>query len=91
MPGVFTTEQEFITPDDCNYEFPLGREKMMVNVGSVGQPRDEDPRSCYTIIDHGKKMVYFRRVNYDVDTTIRKIYAIEELDNMLGDRLRTGR
>jgi diadenosine tetraphosphatase ApaH/serine/threonine PP2A family protein phosphatase len=84
-------EPEFITPDDCGHEFPLGREKLMVNVGSVGQPRDEDPRSCYTIIDHSKKMVYFRRVQYDFETTIRKIYAIEELDNMLGDRLRTGR
>jgi predicted phosphodiesterase len=91
MPGIFTNEPEFITPDDCGHEFPLGREKLMVNVGSVGQPRDEDPRSCYTIIDHSKKMVYFRRVQYDFETTIRKIYAIEELDNMLGDRLRTGR
>jgi len=91
MPGVFTTDLEFITPDDCQYEFPLGREKLMVNVGSVGQPRDEDPRSCYTIVDQAKKVVYFRRVNYDFETTIRKIYAIEDLDNMLGDRLRTGR
>ena len=43
MPGVFTTDNEFITPEDCNFKFALGPEKIMVNVGSVGQPRDEDP------------------------------------------------
>ena len=63
----------------------------MVNVGSVGQPRDEDPRSCYVILDEGKETIYFRRVEYDVDKTIQQIYAIDELDNMLGDRLRGGR
>lgn len=94
MPGVFTADDrgfEFITPEDCDHQFPLGREKLMFNVGSVGQPRDENNRSCYVIIDQTKKLVQFRRVSYDFETTIKKIYAIEELDNMLGDRLRTGR
>ncbi len=63
----------------------------MVNVGSVGQPRDEDRRSCYVILDHDKRMIYFRRVEYDIETTIKKIYAEENLDNMLGDRLRLGK
>ena len=91
MPGVFTTDLEFIRPDACDYVFPLGREKIMVNVGSVGQPRDEDNRACYVIIDHSAKKIHFRRVPYDFDTTINKIYAISDLDRMLGDRLRTGR
>lgn len=91
MPGVFTTDGEFITPEDCNYEFPLGDEKLMVNVGSVGQPRDEDPRSCYAIVDDKKETISFRRLEYDVDKTVDLIYGVEDLDNMLGDRLRTGR
>ncbi len=91
MPGVFTEDLEFIEPHQCDHEFQLEREKLMVNVGSVGQPRDENPLSCYVILDHDKKRFYFRRVAYDVETTIKKIYAIEELDNVLGDRLRTGR
>ncbi|MCR9293440.1 MAG: metallophosphatase family protein [bacterium] len=91
MPGVFTTDGEFITPDECDYEFELGNEKLMINVGSVGQPRDEDPRSCYAVLDDQRHMLYFRRVEYDIEQTIRQIYAIEELDNMLGDRLRGGR
>jgi diadenosine tetraphosphatase ApaH/serine/threonine PP2A family protein phosphatase len=62
-----------------------------VNVGSVGQPRDEDNRACYAILDYDAKRIYFRRVDYPFEDTISKIYAIDELDNMLGDRLRTGR
>ena len=91
MPGVFTTSLEFITPDECNYSFNLTDEKLMINVGSVGQPRDEDNRACYVIHDTTKMTVEFRRIAYDFDTTAKKIYAIAELDNMLGDRLRTGR
>lgn len=91
MPGVFTPDLEFLVPSEIEYQFPLGREKLMINVGSVGQPRDEDSRACYAILDHEMKRVFFRRVEYDMESTIQKIYAIQELDNMLGDRLRTGR
>ena len=91
MPGVFTTDGEFITPEDCDYRFSLGEEKLMINVGSVGQPRDEDRRSCYTIMDFDKKEIEFRRIEYDFEKTIEKIYRIADLENMLGDRLRAGR
>ena len=67
----------------------LGEDKTMVNVGSVGQPRDGDPRSCYVLLDDN--VVQFRRVEYPLEKTIEKIYAIPELDNFLGDRLREGR
>jgi diadenosine tetraphosphatase ApaH/serine/threonine PP2A family protein phosphatase len=63
----------------------------MVNVGSVGQPRDGDRRACYVILDTETGMLEFRRVDYDVEATAQKIYSIPQLDNMLGDRLRTGR
>lgn len=91
MPGVFTTDLEFIKPGQCDYVFPMGKEKLMVNVGSVGQPRDEDNRACYAIVDQEAKRLFFRRIPYDFDSTIKKVYAISELDRMLGDRLRTGR
>ena len=35
--------------------------------------------------------IHFRRVEYDIDTTIQKIHDIPDLDNFLGDRLRDGR
>jgi diadenosine tetraphosphatase ApaH/serine/threonine PP2A family protein phosphatase len=55
----------------------------------VGQPRDGDPRACYAILTD--ETVRFRRLEYDLDTTVRKIYSEPDLDNMLGDRLREGR
>ena len=61
----------------------------MVNVGSVGQPRDGDPRSCYVILEGN--VVEFRRVDYPITETADKIYGIPELDPFLGDRLQQGR
>lgn len=89
IPGVFTVDREFLPPDDIGHQYRLGQQQVMVNVGSVGQPRDNDPRACYVILEGS--IVTFRRVEYDVDTTARKIYNIPDLDNMLGDRLRSGR
>lgn len=89
IPGVFTASGDFLTPEDFGYEYPLPNDKLMVNVGSVGQPRDGDPRACYAILTD--ESVTFRRLEYDVDATVRKIYNEPDLDNMLGDRLREGR
>lgn len=89
VPGVFTEDFRFLSPDEINYEYRLTNAKCMVNVGSVGQPRDGDPRACYAIIEDD--LVRFRRVEYPFDQTIQKIYQIPELDNFLGDRLRDGR
>ncbi len=89
IPGVFSEEHGFLSPEDCDHVYALGSEKLMVNVGSVGQPRDSDPRACYVVLKDDE--LQFRRVEYPLETTIDKIYKIGELDNMLGDRLRGGR
>ncbi len=47
----------------------------LVNVGSVGQPRDRNPKSAYVIYDLDEQTVTMRRVDYDMDTTQRKIRA----------------
>jgi diadenosine tetraphosphatase ApaH/serine/threonine PP2A family protein phosphatase len=94
IPGVFTTAPEFISPNvphgtqECRMPLPAG--KAMVNVGSVGQPRDGDRRACYTILEDDVA-VRFRRIEYPFDVTCRKIHAIGDLDNFLGDRLTQGR
>jgi len=72
-----------------NYEFKLDNRKALCNVGSVGQPRDGDWRGCYVLLHDD--MIYYRRVEYDIESTIQKIHDIPELDNFLGDRLRDGR
>lgn len=90
VPGVFTEDFEFFTPEELSQEYRLPPDKKaMVNVGSVGQPRDGDSRACYAVLEDG--VVRFRRVEYPVEETIQKIYDVPELDNFLGDRLRDGR
>jgi predicted phosphodiesterase len=91
LPGVFTTACEFITPAECDSVFKLSYDKVLVNVGSVGQPRDDDNRSCYVIIDEAAETVTYRRVEYDIEKTAAKIYREPELNDMLGDRLKHGR
>jgi diadenosine tetraphosphatase ApaH/serine/threonine PP2A family protein phosphatase len=88
VPGIFTSDMRFIRPCELSDHFTLTNQKVMINVGSVGQPRDNDPRSCYVVTDG--QTVRFRRVEYDVEATVRKIEAIEDLDNFLGYRLRDG-
>ena len=89
VPGVFTSEMKFLRPDEISYRYRLTDDKVMINVGSVGQPRDGDWRSCYVILD--EPYVTFRRVEYDVSKTAQRIYDIPELDRFLGDRLKDGR
>ena len=89
VPGVFTSDMNIVRPEECDHRFTLSADKAMINVGSVGQPRDGDWRSCYAIVD--ETVVEFHRVEYDIEATIAKIYAVPELDNFLGDRLRDGR
>ncbi len=89
VPGVFASDMTFSKPEDINHELKLGDEKAMVNVGSVGQPRDGDWRSCYVIFDD--PWIRFRRVEYDVEKTVNAIHNLPALDRFLGDRLRDGR
>ena len=45
---------------------PAEGHKYFVNVGSVGQPRDNDPRACYAIVDSDTNVVIMKRVPYDI-------------------------
>jgi predicted phosphodiesterase len=89
VPGVFTENYQFFSPEDVGHEYKLDGRKTLCNVGSVGQPRDGNWRSCYVVLDGDT--IKYRRVEYDVEKTIKKIYDIPELENFLGDRLREGR
>lgn len=89
VPGVFTSEMTFLRPEETDHRYCLSDDKAMINVGSVGQPRDGDWRSCYVILE--EPWVSFRRIEYNVDVTISKIHETPELDRFLGDRLRDGR
>ena len=60
------------------------------NVGSVGQPRDEDPRAAFGVFDDETRVLRVRRVSYDVEGAIARIRAAG-LPDFLGERLRIGR
>jgi len=89
VPGVFVESMNFSSPEELNFQYRLGSEKAMINVGSVGQPRDGNPRSCYVVLEDD--LLTFVRVEYDPRVTQKKIYDIPDLDNFLGDRLLEGR
>lgn len=89
VPGVFTEDGRFISPEETGGRYRLGRYKTMINVGSVGQPRDSDPRSSYVLLQDDE--VEFRRVDYPREVTAGKIFKIPELDDFLGERLLEGR
>jgi diadenosine tetraphosphatase ApaH/serine/threonine PP2A family protein phosphatase len=70
-------------------ELALAEGKWLVNPGSVGQPRDGDPRAAYLMLDTDKWTASFRRVEYAVEDAAR---AIREagLPRQLADRLFDG-
>ena len=91
VPGVFTDEPDFYPPaelGDSTYKF-IDDEKAIVNVGSVGQPRDMDPRASYAILLADR--IEFIRVEYDIATTAERIKTIPQLEDWLGERLYEGR
>ncbi len=61
----------------------------LVNVGSVGQPRDEDPRAAYAIYDTETARVDMRRIDYDIEREADRILRAG-LPKMLADRLFLG-
>ena len=90
VPGVFLPGPDFYTPEELQGRFTINpAEKAIINVGSVGQPRDRDPRSSFVVLN--ESTVDFIRLEYDVETTCKKVAAIDELDDFLGTRLLEGR
>jgi predicted phosphodiesterase len=64
--------------------------KYIINVGSVGQPRDGEWRACYCIYDPDREEVELRRVEYDLKTAQEKIIDAG-LPRVLAERLKFGR
>jgi diadenosine tetraphosphatase ApaH/serine/threonine PP2A family protein phosphatase len=67
----------------------IGR-KYFINTGSVGQPRDGDPRAAYLVFDTTDRVVALRRVPYELETTQKKIRAAG-LPERVAKRLELGR
>ncbi|ADJ13530.1 metallophosphoesterase family protein [Halalkalicoccus jeotgali] len=65
-------------------------EGIVCNPGSVGQPRDGDPRAAYAVVDLEERSVEERRVAYDIDRVIEAVAGVG-LPERIGSRLREGR
>ncbi|MCR4316227.1 MAG: metallophosphoesterase family protein [Planctomycetes bacterium] len=99
-PGVITIVKDaksqngtgrsvFIEPQEVSFSYKVNpKQKAIINVGSVGQPRDHDNRACYAIWDG--ETVKWRRVEYDYEATMKKILDIPELGNRNAERLAAG-
>lgn len=79
LPGVRTT----MSPIDIR-KYPL------VNCGSVGQPRDGDPRAAFMLLDTETRRAEIIRVSYPVEATVREINSCG-LPSFLAERLSDGR
>ena len=89
FPGVLTENAEYMEPKDFNHKFTFENgKKYLINVGSIGQPRDSDIRACYVTFDGNG--VTFHRVEYDHKKTQEKIFSIPSLDKRSGERLAVG-
>jgi diadenosine tetraphosphatase ApaH/serine/threonine PP2A family protein phosphatase len=64
-------------------------DQVFINPGSVGQPRDEDPRAAYALIDSASMTFTLRRVQYDIAST-QKLMKQQKFPNRLIRRLRLG-
>ena len=89
VPGVYPESGGYLQPEAVDGLYPVGQGRAVVNVGSVGQPRDGDPRASFATFD-GER-VAFHRLPYDHEQTMAKIRAIPELPDYLADRLAKGR
>ena len=92
-PGIFTQDQpyRFLEPKAVNGVLRRNglTHRVIINVGSVGQPRDGDRRASYVILDDGE--VRFRRLEYDVRKTIERFRQCPELPEYLARRLEEGK
>ncbi len=90
VPAIFRLGEKTTVAQriKLNVPYPLS-DRLFINPGSVGQPRDGDARSSYAILDLDRGTATFHRSSYAVDETQRRIRA-HGLPEMLADRLAFG-
>jgi diadenosine tetraphosphatase ApaH/serine/threonine PP2A family protein phosphatase len=91
VPLIFSEVPDSHPRQKVGHSFhPDEDNRYLINIGSVGQPRDSDPRACYVTYDTVEQSVSYHRVEYDIKTTQKKM-AQAQLPEMLISRLAAGR
>lgn len=91
-PGAFCENGGYCSPT-MHREMTITLDpnlKHIINVGSVGQPRDGDNRACYVIYDDEARTITWRRIHYDIQEMFIRIFQVPHLDDTLGERLFRG-
>ena len=88
VPGIFE-ESETIPHDAGSVQLDSAK-KYIVNVGSIGQPRDGDPRLSFAVLDTTSRLLEIIRLEYDVEAARNKIIETG-MPEYLGNRLLKGR
>jgi diadenosine tetraphosphatase ApaH/serine/threonine PP2A family protein phosphatase len=86
FPIVFNDRAGFTRAPKVKLE---EEDKFIVNVGSVGQPRDGNPKACFCVYDDKESSIDFIRLDYEIDKTREKIIKAG-LPVFLADRLKKG-
>lgn len=90
LPGVFVAGEDNRLHYSRQSRVTLKENaRYIVNVGSVGQPRDGEPSAAYCVYDTDKASIEIKRVPYDAGCARQKIIAAG-LPHFLGDRLLKG-
>jgi diadenosine tetraphosphatase ApaH/serine/threonine PP2A family protein phosphatase len=92
VPAVYFEDGRLMRPRGTEEPHDLGARpgsRVIVNVGSVGQPRDGDPRLSYALFDG--ENVTFVRLSYDTAMAAAAIRAVPQLPEFLAERLAIGR
>jgi len=87
--GAFHFARETLQLVSAKHFFLEDEGYYLINPGSVGQPRDQDPRAAYLIYDEKAATVEFIRLPYDIETCKKKIHS-SKLPKELADRLDQG-
>jgi diadenosine tetraphosphatase ApaH/serine/threonine PP2A family protein phosphatase len=91
-PCAISSELECYYPGDGGVEVQLlPQHRYLVNLGSVGQPRDGDPRASYVLFDERERTVEWRRLPYDIGSVAKRIEAMCGRGNWCAKRLWKGR
>ena len=90
VPGLYNLDNPSGYELSWNTPVQLPEDRaFLLNVGSVGQPRDNDPRACYLIFDELQGVVTFKRVRYEIARAQTGIRAVK-MPKFLADRLAEG-
>ena len=92
VPAIYYEDGRIFRPRGTDGPYDLGisaENRAIVNVGSVGQPRDGDPRLSYVLFDG--QNVTFLRVEYEIEAAMSDIRDVPELPDFLASRLADGR